>query len=615
MVSADALLCQRLESPMRILRLLAPAVALGLAWPAAAATLDVQGVLRSAAGGPVADGDQVMIWKLYDKADAELPVWEETVQKVSVVSGYFAVTIGQSPTKAIAPALLTSGKPLWVGVSVGTEPELPRRQLPVSPAAWYAVNAGGLECTGCIKEEMIGVGAIGPSRVSFTYAGSKEKGGSANHALAADNAKQAEKALAADKAALADKAAVAESSLLADSAKKADLALAANKASTADEANGLQCTGCITPVTLSQAVVDSFVSAKGGTVGGDLTVTGKLMAKVGAEVSGALSLGTSTIKGGRFETIAVGKSPCDATIAGQVALDSATSRLHFCDGKGWLRLAVCSAECPPPETVACGQAIKNSCGDVGGCTGKGTWCPSGQNCGDTGCVALFGDSQQNPGASCAAILAKRPTAGDGVYWLDPDGGDTANAFKAFCDMTADGGGWTLAMRFKSDNTLGWASAYWTDSKLIDEDSGATLSPKLNLNGKFQAFLSAPGTTIRGCKADKGPCVQQAWSGNKTLLTLFGEGCKSGNLSRATLVGMFGDDGGQPNCNANGINCTHNYTGYRFGLSGNNEGDCNTSDASWGWGVYGSSSTASGCGCGLAGWSVPNACFQGTLWIK
>ena len=33
--------------------------------------------------------------------------------------------------------------------------------------------------------------------------------------------------------------------------------------------------------------------------------------------------------------------------------------------------------------------------------------------------------------------------GNGVYWIDPNGGSSADVFRVFCEMTTDGGGWTF----------------------------------------------------------------------------------------------------------------------------------------------------------------------------
>ena len=54
-----------------------------------------------------------------------------------------------------------------------------------------------------------------------------------------------------------------------------------------------------------------------------------------------------------------------------------------------------------------------------------------------------GSSQAQAVADCQALKTVSPTAPSGVYWIDPTGGDTGDAFQARCEMEFQGGGWTL----------------------------------------------------------------------------------------------------------------------------------------------------------------------------
>jgi hypothetical protein len=371
-----------------------------LAAPAvtSAATLPVQGILRAAGGGPVADGTYVVVASLYDAPDAPKHVWQELQKKVAVGGGFFAFNLGTATP--VDDKLLLAGKPLWLGVQVGGDDELPRVALQGAPKAWHATVAAGLDCSGCIQGAHVG----------FAYAGSQSKGGPADEALHAKNAD------------MADTAKTAESAKVADAAKAAEVAA---KAESAAIASVLQCTGCVTLQHLHQDVANGFVSTKGGTIDGKLTV------------AKGLALGSSVIEGGRFEAGDVAKTACAPEHLGRMLVDGASKRLYFCDGGKFRKLLWCTGECKAQVLVPCGQPIVDDCGDPGQCTGKGTLCAPGEVCGNGKCAAL-GESPESAAASCKALLDAKPGTPDGSYWIEGAGGQAPA--KLPCDMK--NGGWT-----------------------------------------------------------------------------------------------------------------------------------------------------------------------------
>jgi hypothetical protein len=111
---------------IRLAALLVPLTGTGVGQPVFPTTLPFQGRLTKQIGGNV-NGVEKLTFRLYTLPTGGAPIWTEVQPAVSVTDGLFKSELG---SVAALPVALFDGRTFYLGVQVGTDPEMvPRLSL------------------------------------------------------------------------------------------------------------------------------------------------------------------------------------------------------------------------------------------------------------------------------------------------------------------------------------------------------------------------------------------------------------------------------------------------------------------------------------------------------
>lgn len=156
-------------------------------------------------------------------------------------------------------------------------------------------------------------------------------------------------------------------------------------------------------------------------------------------------------------------------------------------------------------------------------------------------------------------------------------------------MDWHGGGWTLVLMTEDNDpgTFAYGSQYWSSTALINE---TTTDPTLNQNMKNEAYNSLGFVEVR---------LDMTTAGNSHILSttqssalsLFTGGQLNVTYSRTDFLNWINvansNWNNQSNCNVRGfqISVDGGEAKCRYGITMNNENDCNTNDSAVGFGCF------------------------------
>ncbi len=245
-------------------------------------------------------------------------------------------------------------------------------------------------------------------------------------------------------------------------------------------------------------------------------------------------------------------------------------------------------------------------------------------------VVPAGVNVVNLKSSCKEILDSGLSTGNGTYWIDPDGsGNAYCAEQVYCNMTDNGGGWTLILKSMNNNSdFQYSSGIWasgatfntTDFDITNASTSNALYRSYNyLSAKefWVDFVTTPDLTPFTVPTAGTPKALANSTLNANVANQYLNQPLQSSGMNSTYFTPSNAYSYQTGGVGNGINLGAAYSSVRFGMLSNNETNeiFNTSDSAIGIGAFDKAvqtgNTVGNFGSGNAYYPIGNEYFNGT----
>ena len=145
-------------------------------------------------------------------------------------------------------------------------------------------------------------------------------------------------------------------------------------------------------------------------------------------------------------------------------------------------------------------------------------CTKGSDCGSGYCVM----NKCAVAISCQQIKTGNPMAPDGIYTVDPDGMGNGAPISVFCDMSTNGGGWTMVFK-ASSGVAGDANTLWTGPAVNENDQtllNVAKSTKHYVSGYIGSYWNKAGVVVTDVRTHvyEAAAIQRFWKYDGKLST-------------------------------------------------------------------------------------------------